>query len=265
MKEQILSALSPAYPWKEHLHWFDSIGSTNEVARTLAKNGAPHGTVLIAGHQSGGKGRMGRSFHSPEGVGIYMTLILRPDCAPDKLMHLTCATAVAMCDAVEAATGLRPGIKWTNDLVCGKRKLGGILTALGLTPKGTVDYAIIGIGINCCQHPGDFPEEIRDMAASLAMVTGKEIHRARVAAAMMEALWQMDGRLLTGAAEMLARYRADCITLNRDVVLVRGEEKRYGHAVDIDPEGALVVRFADGHLEAVNSGEISVRGMYGYT
>lgn len=265
MKSQILTALSPAYPWKEHLHWFDSIGSTNDEARILAKAGAPHGTVLIADHQTGGHGRMGRSFHSPEGVGIYMTMILRPNCAPADLMHLTCATAVAMCNAVEAATGLRPGIKWTNDLVCGKRKLGGILTALGLTSKGMVDFCIIGIGINCCQCSEDFPEEIRDMAGSLAMVTGNKIDRAKVAAAMMEALWQMDETLLTGVEQMLAQYRADCITLHQDVVLVRGEEKRYGHAVDIDSEGALVVRFADGHLEAVNSGEISVRGMYGYT
>ena len=265
MKEQILSALSPAYPWKEHLHWFDSIGSTNDEARILAKNGAPHGTVLVADHQTGGHGRMGRSFHSPEGVGIYMTMILRPNCAPGDLMHLTCATAVAMCEAVENATGLRPGIKWTNDLVCGKRKLGGILTALGLTPKGMVDFAIIGIGINCCQKDGDFPEEIRDMAGSLSMVTGKEIDRAKVAAAMMDALYQMDKTLLSGVDAMLDSYRRDCVTLSQDVVLVRGEEKRYGHAVDIDAAGALVVKFQDGTLEAVNSGEVSVRGMYGYT
>ena len=265
MKEQILSALSPAYPWKEHLHWFDSIGSTNDEARILAKNGAPHGTVLVADHQTGGHGRMGRSFHSPEGVGIYMTMILRPNCTPGDLMHLTCATAVAMCEAVENATGLRPGIKWTNDLVCGKRKLGGILTALGLTPKGMVDFAIIGIGINCCQKDGDFPEEIRDMAGSLSMVTGKEIDRAKVAAAMMDALYQMDKTLLSGVDTMLDSYRRDCVTLHQDVVLVRGEEKRYGHAVDIDAAGALVVKFQDGTLEAVNSGEVSVRGMYGYT
>ena len=265
MKEQILSALPPAYPWKEHLHWFDSIGSTNDEARILAKNGAPHGTVLVADHQTGGHGRMGRSFHSPEGVGIYMTMILRPNCAPGDLMHLTCATAVAMCEAVEHATGLRPGIKWTNDLVCGKRKLGGILTALGLTPKGMVDFAIIGIGINCCQKDGDFPEEIRDMAGSLSMVTGKEIDRAKVAAAMMDALYQMDKTLLSGVDAMLDSYRRDCVTLHQDVVLVRGEEKRYGHAVDIDAAGALVVKFQDGTLEAVNSGEVSVRGMYGYT
>ena len=265
MKDQILSALSPAYPWKENLHWFDSIGSTNDEARILAKNGAPHGTVLIAGHQTGGKGRLGRSFHSPEGAGVYLTLILRPDCTPDKLMHLTCATAVAMCDAIEAAAGLRPGIKWTNDLVFGKRKLGGILTALGLTPGGKVDYAIIGIGINCCQTLSDFPGEIQDVAGSLAMVTGREIDRAKVAAAMMEALWHMSQTLLSGVEPMLARYRENCVTLHQDVVLVRGDEKRYGHAIDVDEAGALVVRFADGSVEAVNSGEVSVRGMYGYT
>ena len=264
MKQQILFALSPAYPWKERFHWFDSIGSTNDEAKKMAIAGAPHGTVLIADHQTGGKGRLGRSFHSPEGVGIYLTMILRPNCKPQELMHLTCATAVAMCDAVETATGLRPGIKWTNDLVWGKRKLGGILTALGLTPQGMVDYAIIVIGINCCQTAEDFPPEIQDMAGSLAMVTGKEINRADVAAAMMEALWKMDASLLD-VAPMLDAYRRDCVTLHQDVVLVRGEEKRYGHALSVDEQGALVVRFSDGSIEAVNSGEISVRGMYGYT
>lgn len=265
MKEQILSALSPAYPWKEYFHWFDSIGSTNDEAKKMAIAGAPHGTVLIADHQTVGKGRLGRSFHSPVGVGIYLTMILRPNCRPQELMHLTCSSAVAMCDAVEAATGLRPGIKWTNDLVSGKRKLGGILTALGLTTNGMVDYAIIGIGINCCQSPEDFPQEIQDMAGSLAMVTSKEINRAAVAAAMMEALWHMSQNLLTEVPEILRRYRTDCMTLGQDVVLIRGNEKRYGHALDIDEAGALVVAFTDGHTESVNSGEISVRGMYGYT
>lgn len=264
MKEQILSCLSKSYPWKEHLHYFDSIGSTNDHIRTLARSGAPHGTVVIADHQTGGHGRRGRSFHSPEGVGIYMSMLLRPSCTPGALMHLTCATATAMCDAVESAAGLRPGIKWTNDLVSGKRKLGGILTELGFAPDGSVAYAIIGIGINCCQKESDFPEDIRNMAGSLSMVTGKEIDRRNIAAAMLEALWKMDQTLLTGKEEMLLSYRRDCVTLGQDVVLVRGEEKRYGHALDIDSEGALIVRFESGSIEAVNSGEVSVRGMYGY-
>lgn len=265
MKQAILSHLPDTYPWKDHIHWFDSIDSTNDEAKRMARMGAPHGTVLIADHQTGGHGRMGRSFHSPEGVGIYMTVLLRPACKPQELMHLTCATAVAMCDAVEASAGFRPGIKWTNDLVYGKRKLGGILTGMSLTSSGMVEYAIIGIGINCCQTPGDFPEDIAGMAASLSMIAEQKIDRGKVAAAMMEALWTMDQTLLTGKAAMLDRYRSSCITLHQDVVLVRGDEKRYGHALDVDDEGALIVRYDSGETVAVSSGEISVRGMYGYT
>ena len=264
MKEQILSHLSPQYPWKAHFQFFPSIGSTSDHLRTLARAGAPEGTVLVADCQTGGRGRRGRSFHSPEGAGIYMSILLRPNCLPAELLHLTCAAGTAMCDAVEAAAGFRPGIKWTNDLVFGKRKLGGILTELGFTPKGGVDYAIIGIGINCCQTEQDFPEEIRAIAGSLAMAAGREIERAKVAAAMMDALHIMANRLLTEKTQILNRYRRDCITVNQEVVLVRGEEKRYGFALDIDEEGALVVRFSDGSTESVSSGEISVRGMYGY-
>ena len=265
MKEQILSCLSPGYPWKDRFEFFPTIDSTNDRLRVLARSGAPEGTVLVADHQTGGHGRRGRTFHSPEGVGIYMSILLRPHCAPTELLHLTCAAAVAMCDAVEAAVGFRPGIKWTNDLVFGKRKLGGILTELGFTPKGEVDYAIIGIGINCRQSLSDFPEDIQGIAGSLSMAAGREVDRPPVAAAMMEALHAMAEKLLTEKASILDRYRHDCITVNQEVVLVRGEEKRYGRALDIDEEGALVVRFHDGSTEPVNSGEISVRGMYGYT
>ena len=264
MKDQILSCLSPAYPWKDYFTFLPTIDSTNDRLRTLARAGAPEGTVLVADHQTGGHGRRGRSFHSPEGMGIYMSILLRPQCAPTELLHLTCAAAVAMCDAVENSVGFRPGIKWTNDLVFGNRKLGGILTELGFTPKGELDYAIIGIGINCCQTEADFPEEIRDMAGSLAMIADRKIDRSKVASAMMEALHTLSENLLSAKGEILRRYRRDCVTVNQEVVLVRGEEKRYGYAVDIDAEGALVVRFRDGSTEAVNSGEVSVRGMYGY-
>lgn len=263
MKQQILNELSARYPWKDRFHWFDSIGSTNDELRAMARSGAPHGTVLIADRQTGGHGRMGRSFLSPGGVGIYFSILLRPACQPAELMHLTCATAVAMCDAMEASAGFRPGIKWTNDLVHGKHKLGGILTELGLSPRGGVDWAIIGVGINCCQSREDFAPEIRNIAASLAMVSGTQIQRSRVAAAMMDAMHRLDGSLLEKDA-VLERYRRDCITVGQDISLVRGEEVRHGHAVDVDENGALVVRFPDGHLEAVNSGEVSVRGMYGY-
>ena len=265
MKEQIQSLLRESCPWQDSLLWFPCVDSTNTLAKELAAQGAPHGTVIIADHQTGGRGRRGRSFHSPAGSGIYMSCILRPDCIPGALMHLTCAAAVAMCDAVETVTGIRPGIKWTNDLVVGKRKIAGILTELGFSPAGNVAYVIIGVGINCCQAEGDFPEEIRHIAGSLASVTGQQINRTVVAAAMMDALYRMDRSLLTGRDSMLDRYRADCITLGKDVSVVKADGNvRRGCALDIDEAGALVVRFSDGVTESVASGEVSIRGMYGY-
>lgn len=263
MKNAILSQLSPEYPWKDRFQHFVTIGSTNDQLKILARQGAPHGTVLIADHQSNGHGRLGRSFQSSAGVGVYLSILLRPDCLPGELMHLTCAAAVAMCDAVEQAAGFRPGIKWTNDLVFGRQKLGGILTELGFA-NGRVDYAIIGIGINCCQTQEDFAPEIRSIAASLSMVTGTKIDRSRVAAAMMDALQKMDKGLLTEKQEILRKYRENCVTIGQDISLVRGDEVRHGKALSVDDDGGLVVRFTDGTVQTVNSGEVSVRGMYGY-
>ena len=264
MQKRIVSYLPKDFPWEDKLYYFDTIGSTNDEVRKMAKQGAAHGTVLIAGHQTDGHGRRGRSFHSPAGSGIYMSVLLRPNCIPTELMHLTCAVAVAMCDAVEHAVGFRPGIKWTNDLVCGKRKVGGILSELGFTNQGLVDYAIIGIGINCTQTELDFPEDIRSIAASLAMVSQTHVETDVVAAAMIHALQKMDSQLLSAKAQILAQYKKDCITLGQEIVLLRGDGKRYGIARDIDPDGGLVVEFQSGTLEVVSSGEVSVRGMYGY-
>lgn len=263
MTETIHACLPPEFPWKDSILYFDTIDSTNTRAKELAVQGAPHGTVVIAGTQTGGRGRMGRSFHSPEGMGIYLSVILRPECEAAQLMHLTCAAAVAMCDAVEAAAGFRPGIKWTNDLVRNGKKLGGILTELSLDAGGKVAYAIVGVGINCCQSAQEFPEDIRSIAASLSMTAGQEIDRSYVAAAMITALHGM-ARTLTQRAAVLQRYRRDCITVGREVSLLKGSEVRHGTATGIDEEGALLVRFPDGHTEAVTSGEVSIRGMYGY-
>lgn len=263
-KAEIFKCLSPDYPWKDSFEYFDSIDSTNNYLKRQAPLGIPEGTLAVADCQTGGRGRLGRSFQSPKGVGIYMSVLLRPNCPPENLMHLTCAVAVAMCDAVEAAAGCRPGIKWTNDLVMNHRKICGILTELAMTQEGTVDHAIIGVGINCCQQETDFPEEIRKTAGSLAMVTGQDISRPKVAAAMMEAFAKMNDGLFTGKEEMLARYKQDCITLGQEISLVRGEEVRHGTALDIGPNGDLIVRFTDGTVAPVASGEVSVRGLYGY-
>ena len=264
MEQAIFDALAPDYPWKDRVRYLSQVDSTNDRLKILAAQGAPHGTAVITDHQTGGHGRRGRSFLSPPGVGIYLSMLLRPGCSPARLMHLTCATGVAMCNAIEKAAGFRPGIKWTNDLVFDRRKLGGILTELRLDKGGNVDYAVIGIGINCCQRESDFPEEIRSVAGSLAMVTGSPVDRARLAAAELEALREMSAGLLSRKSEIMAQYRCDCITLGQEISLLRGDEVRHGFAQDIDEDGALVVRFPDGHIEAVNSGEVSVRGMYGY-
>lgn len=264
MLGSILSHLPVHFPWKDRIHWFDSIDSTNTKAKQLATQGAPHGTVLIADSQTGGRGRLGRSFHSPAGSGIYLSVLLRPHCHASELMHLTCATGVAMCDAVESSCGIRPGIKWTNDLVFEKRKLGGILTELSLDANGNVLYAVVGIGINCNQHAYDFPEDIRSMATSLQMRIGSTIDRGRVIAAMVVALEEMSQKLLSRKAQIMDQYRMDCITVGQEISVVAGDRIRHGTAISVDGEGALLVCFSDGHTEAVNFGEVSIRGMYGY-
>lgn len=265
MKQEIISSLCAECPWGDTLHWFDTIDSTNTRAKSMAAEGAPQGTVLVAGHQTAGRGRMGRSFSSPDGMGVYMSVILRPNCSAEKLMHLTCAVAVAMCDAVEAVSGLRPGIKWINDLVVGKKKLGGILTELSVIPgTNRVAYAIIGIGINCLQKPQDFPPELQEMAISLSEAAGKDISPAALAAAMVQALWNMEQHLLTDSRAILAIYEKDCITLGKAILVVRGDDSRHGAALSLTSDGGLLVRYEDGTTEVVQSGEVSIRGMYGY-
>lgn len=263
MTDTIAAHLPANHPWRTQLHYFESIDSTNTRAKEMASEGAPHGTVLLANAQTGGRGRMGRSFQSPPNSGIYMSVILRPKCLARELMHLTCATATAVVEAVAASTGFRPGIKWTNDLVAGKRKLGGILTELSANAQGAVDWVVVGIGINCTQEEQDFYPEIRDIATSLRLCTGKPVDRAAVAAAMIVSLEKMD-RMLPDATAFLPQYRADCITIGQEISILRGDEVRHGLALDVDEQGALLVEFPDGHREFIQSGEVSIRGMYGY-
>ena len=265
MKEQILSMLAPGHPWGELLQYYPCVASTNTLAKNLAAQGAPHGTVIVAGQQTNGRGRLGRSFHSPENTGLYFSAILRPDCTAEELMHLTCAVAVAVCDAIETTTGLCPDIKWINDLVCGTKKVAGILTELSLVP-GTdkVAYAVVGIGVNCRQQEADFPPELRSIAGSLSTAAGRDVSPAVLAAAIMETLSAMDASLLAEKKAIMERYRCRCITIGREVSLHRAETVTHARAIAVDDEGALLVEYPDGSAEAVNSGEASVRGMYGY-
>lgn len=250
------------HPWHDRIHYFDCVESTNTLAKEMACSGAPHGTVLIADRQSAGRGRLGRTFLSPGGVGIYMSIILRYRCTAEELMHLTCACGVYLCDALEPALNARPGIKWINDLVYNGKKLAGILTELVF--NGDEICAIVGIGLNCCQKDTDFDPSIRDIATSVAMITDQMPDRHQIAAEILVQLSKMDALLLSDQQQLMARYRQDCITLNQPICILQNDAISYGTAVDILPNGTLLVRLADGSEKAVNSGEVSIRGMYGY-
>ena len=205
---------------------------------------------------------MGRSFQSPEGKGIYLSVILRPNCPPEQLMHLTCAAGVAMLEAVEKVSGIRPGLKWINDLVIGRKKLGGILVEMSVD-KGMVDYAVIGIGINCLQQEEDFDPQIREIATSL-LLCGKTILPQMLAAAMVESLHKMSLALFNEKDRLMEIYKANCITLGKEIQVLRYDSIRPGIAIDLDADGGLCVQYPDGTRETVSFGEVSVRGMYGY-
>ena len=261
MKQSILDRLPSHHPWRDLLQVHERLDSTNTHARELARQGAAAGTVIIARAQSAGRGRLGRSFHSPGDTGLYFSLILRPDCKPEQLMHLTCAAAVAACDAVERSCGLRPGIKWINDLTLEGKKLGGILTELSFSTDGRVSSAVIGIGINVKKE--SFPLELRPIACSLADFAPQP-ELSALAAELMLSLEEMSRSLLSDRAGLMDRYRKDCITTGRQVRIIGADSIRTGLAEAIQDDGSLQVLFDDGQRKTVNSGEVSVRGLWDY-
>lgn len=262
MKQYILNHLPPEHSWGQSLYCYDTLPSTNAQAKAMAQQGAPQGTVVISGSQTAGRGRLGRSFHSPADSGLYFSAILRPNCPPEELMHLTCAVGVAVCDAIADVTGFRPGIKWINDLVADGKKLGGILTELGME-NGVVSYAIVGIGINCNQHENDFPPELQSIACSLSSVTSQPVDRSKLASALLCHLKTMS-RQLHARDVIMARYRRDCVTIGKEITVIAGELSRPGRALEVLDNGSLLVEFENGHTDAVSSGEVSVRGLFGY-
>lgn len=249
------------------LRCFQELDSTNTYLKAQAD--APDGTVAVADSQTAGRGRMDRSFQSPRGQGIYLSVLLRPALPPDRLPPVTALAGVAVCAAVERVCGVRPGLKWPNDPVLGGKKLCGILTELSLEAEtGRVQSLVLGIGINVGQRPEDFSPEVREMATSLLQVLGKPVSRPRLAAALLEELDRAYAALLAGdLSEYLAAYRRRCVNLGKTVRLIPfgGGERETAQAVDIDGEFSLVVRGTDGRERTVRSGEVSVRGLWGYT
>lgn len=230
----------------------DATGSTNDDLRTLAAEGAPEGTVLVAGHQTRGRGRLGRVWHSPRGTGLYASVLLRPTEDIDRIGRYGLAAAVAACAAGRAAAGDAVTIKWPNDLVAGGRKLAGILAEMRMGADGA--ELVIGFGINVSQRPQDFPEEIRDRSTSLLLLGGPGAAEREALAIDLLARFANEVALLrSGAwarvAERFLRYapRAQGATVR----LAAG-----GHGVTrgLDSAGALQVETADG-IVAVHASE----------
>ena len=233
----------------------DLLDSTNNRAKALAAAGAAHGTAVIADSQSGGKGRLGRSFFSPEHAGIYLTVILRPDCAPDRAGLLTSLAAVAAARAVEKVSGADVKIKWVNDLYLNGKKICGILTEGGLgLEAGRLEYAVVGIGINVNRM--EFPPELREIATSVGNETGTSPDRNRLIAEILNELDGLYGDLETGAFLEESRRRSNVI--GREVTVIEGGKKYPAKAVDIDGQGRLVIETEEGRT-CLNYGEVSLK------
>ncbi|MFI3253563.1 MAG: biotin--[acetyl-CoA-carboxylase] ligase [Eubacteriales bacterium] len=244
---------------------FDSIDSTNTEVKRLAMTGAPEFLVVTAEEQTAGRGRQGKSFHSPSGTGIYLSILLRPQCKPEEACHLTPWVAVALAEAIETNCGLLPQIKWCNDLILEGKKLSGILCEISMESQGDfVEYVVIGIGLNVNQKMSDFPEELRSTATSLCQISGKELNRNHLCAEIITSVLHAYAQFPEKKDYFLEKYRENCLTLGSEVQVLSGEKRRTAMALEIDDEFRLLLRYDNGEEKAISAGEVSLRGMYGY-
>ena len=237
------------------VHHFETLDSTNDLAKELAAQGAPEGTVVVAEAQTGGRGRLGREWNSPPGVGLYVSLVLRPMLPPMELPQITLTTAVAVVRAVRRVAGVAPGIKWPNDLLFNGKKLGGILTEME-TESDRIRYVVVGLGLNV-NNPG-FPPELAATATSLTLTAGGTFSRVNLLKAWLEEFEELYGRFLNqGFSEILEEWKCSTVTLGRAVTVRQGSREISGQALDIAPDGALLLRTASGETVRVTSGEIT--------
>jgi BirA family biotin operon repressor/biotin-[acetyl-CoA-carboxylase] ligase len=236
--------------------YYDRVGSTMEVARSLAEQGAEEGTLVIAESQEAGRGRLGRVWASAPQVGLWFSLVLRPRLLPAQVAKTTLLAAVAMAEAVAGVSGVEPGIKWPNDLLLHGRKLCGILTEL----KGqadAVEYLILGVGINVNHREEDFPPELREQATSLYLAGGHTVERAALLAAFLKELekryypWQE-----AGDDGWLEEWKRRNLTLGRRVRITLLEEEFCGRALALDRDGSLIVEGDDGQPRVFRAGDV---------
>lgn len=237
------------------------VSSTNTVIKEMALAGAPDGSLCVAESQTAGKGRLGRAWSAPEGKGLWVSLLLRPNLPPHQAPLITLCAAMAMARAVRETAGIDARIKWPNDLICEGRKLCGILLELSADPD-SIEYVVVGTGVNI--HEGAYPPELRDRAVSVGELTAKTPLRREVLVRYLTAMEELMTRLeRQGFDGVAAEYRSLSCTLSSRVQ-VSGAVELTGTAEDIDETGALLVRGDDGELRRVLSGDVSVRGVMGY-
>ncbi len=259
---EIKSLMHTEWVAKEVLY-FDTIDSTNTKAQELAEKGYPSGTLVVADKQESGKGRRGRSWVSPSGTGIFMTLMIKPDINPNNASMLTLVAALAVAKAITSVTGEEAMIKWPNDIVVNGKKVCGILTEMN-AQFDYINHIVVGIGINV--HNESFPEEISQMASSLMIEAGgKRFHRAQIIAETMSYFEQYyDTFLKTQDLSALVReYDKLLVNRNKSVRVLDPKEPFDGKAMGITPKGELIVDTWESR-KLVSSGEVSVRGIYGY-
>ena len=234
---------------------YDTLESSNRTATTLALEGAPHGTMVLAGQQTAGRGRLGRRFESPAGKLFYLSLVLRPSLPMTEAQAVTVSAAVAVCRAVKKLCGLELGIKWVNDLYYNGKKVCGILTEAGADlESGQLEWLVAGIGLNLTSRPEDWPEELRPIAGRLYPSGPAPVSRAALAGALAR---ELQG--LCPAFDCLDEYRARCFVPGHWVTVCTGAETYAAKALFIDDAGRLVVEREGGRQIALQHGEVSIR------
>ncbi len=237
---------------------FEQTSSTNDVIEKLARDGVKEGVVVFAESQTRGRGRLGRKWISPERKGLWFSVLLRPDLRPRETTQLTVASATALRRAIQSETGLKPEIKWPNDILIGGRKVAGILTELS-AELDRVKHIILGIGVDVNLAAGEFPAELKKTATSLKIESGRTISRAALAVAALRELDRDYARICARQFTAVAdEWEENCTTIGKDVTVQIGDRKIRGRAESLDDAGALLVRTEHGRLEAITGGDVTL-------
>jgi BirA family biotin operon repressor/biotin-[acetyl-CoA-carboxylase] ligase len=237
---------------------FEQTTSTNDVVEKLARDGVKEGVVVFAESQTKGRGRLGRKWISPAHKGLWFSILLRPDLRPQEATQLTVASATALRRAIENETGLKPEIKWPNDILLRGKKVAGILTELS-AELDKVRYVILGIGIDVNLDANEFPAELKKTATSLKIETGETVARAELAVAILRELDFDYARIGGGKFPAVAdEWESGCATIGKNVTVHLGDRKIRGRAESLDDDGALLVRTEHGHLERIIGGDVTL-------